>query len=220
MPIASRQGEIVSLIVVPADGADRAAFAALVRNIVEIVEDSAERAGHPIPVEGPRFVLPPQAAGLEARARWSGIPVWIGFGMVFARAFLPWLLQATRRRLGRFDPFVYRRDATRNTDFRKFDDGLRLTLDCRPDLTARIEAVLERAVRDGIADFGLYRQSRALMTCIVPSPLRADHMHFVDGAEGGYARAAEMLKAAIARRRSAIPARPAGPIRPSSSWSA
>jgi predicted NUDIX family NTP pyrophosphohydrolase len=207
MPIASRQGEIVSLIVAPAEGADRAAFAALVRTIVAIVEDNAERAGHPVPADGPRFVWPPQAAGLEARARWSGIPVWIGFGMVFARAFLPWLLQATRRRLGRFDPFVYRRDATRNTDFRKFDDGLRLTLDCRPDLTARIEAVLERAVRDGIADFGLYRQSRALMTCIVPAPLRADHMHFVDGAEGGYARAAEMLKEAVARRRWATASR-------------
>lgn len=32
------------------------------------------------------------------------------------------------------------------------------------------------------------------MTCIVPSPLSRDHMHFVDGADGGYAAAASRLK--------------------------
>ena len=28
------------------------------------------------------------------------------------------------------------------------------------------------------------------MTCFVPSPTRSDHVHFVDGAAGGYAAAA------------------------------
>jgi hypothetical protein len=32
------------------------------------------------------------------------------------------------------------------------------------------------------------------MTCVVPSPLAGDHMHFIDGAAGGYAMAAAMLK--------------------------
>ena len=203
MPIAARRGEIVSLIVAPADGADRAAFAALVRRVVAIVEESTDRAGHPVPADGPAFIWPPQAVGYEARARRSGFPLWIGYAIVLARAFLPWLLQLTRRKIGRFDPFVYRRDAARNTDFRKFDDGLRLTLDCRPDVIARLDVLLERAQADGVADYGLYRQGHALMTCVVPSAVRADHMHFVDGADGGYARAAEMLKDAIARRRSA-----------------
>ena len=33
------------------------------------------------------------------------------------------------------------------------------------------------------------------MTCIVPSHSERDHVHFVDGAAGGYAMAAAMLKA-------------------------
>ena len=33
------------------------------------------------------------------------------------------------------------------------------------------------------------------MTCIVPSPMTRDHMHFIDGAAGGYAMAASNLKA-------------------------
>ncbi len=36
--------------------------------------------------------------------------------------------------------------------------------------------------------------AEALVTCIVPSARRADHVHFVDGASGGYAVAAEALK--------------------------
>ena len=38
------------------------------------------------------------------------------------------------------------------------------------------------------------------MTCIVPSFMRDDHLHFVDGADGGYTRAALALKAARAAR--------------------
>jgi hypothetical protein len=62
-------------------------------------------------------------------------------------------------------------------------------------VTETLEAELSRAQREGIARYGLHRQQSALLTCIVPSPVTADHMHFVDGADGGYARAAEMLKA-------------------------
>ncbi len=34
------------------------------------------------------------------------------------------------------------------------------------------------------------------MTCFVPSPTRSDHVHFVDGAAGGYAAAARAVKLA------------------------
>jgi Protein of unknown function (DUF3095) len=33
------------------------------------------------------------------------------------------------------------------------------------------------------------------VTCIVPSQLSRDHMHFIDGAAGGYAQAAQQMKA-------------------------
>jgi Protein of unknown function (DUF3095) len=34
-----------------------------------------------------------------------------------------------------------------------------------------------------------------MMTCFTPSALRSDHVHFIDGARGGYASAATTLKA-------------------------
>jgi hypothetical protein len=99
--------------------------------------------------------------------------------------------------VGGFDPAVYRRTVVENSDFRKYDDCLRMTLDCTPGLADRIEQRLERAAGENIARFGLHRQSAALMTCIVPSIAENNHLHFVDGAAGGYAMAARQLKRAI-----------------------
>jgi hypothetical protein len=69
-----------------------------------------------------------------------------------------------------------------------------MTIDVDADRLSRIKARLEGAERDGVCFYGLHEQDAALMTCVVPSPLSRDHMHFVDGAAGGYARAAQMLK--------------------------
>jgi hypothetical protein len=38
------------------------------------------------------------------------------------------------------------------------------------------------------------------MTCIVPTPLSRDHMHFIDGAAGGYAMAASRMKKHMSAR--------------------
>ncbi|MDX1732532.1 MAG: DUF3095 family protein, partial [Aurantimonas coralicida] len=104
----------------------------------------------------------------------------------------------TGRRVGGFDPARYRSELARNSDFRKFDDGLRMTLDCTAAVADRIEARLRDARAAGLAQTGTHRQSAALMTCFVPSASRSDHVHFVDGAAGGYAAAAAMATADMA----------------------
>ena len=57
---------------------------------------------------------------------------------------------------------------------------------------------LAKAAAGGIVRYGLYRQDAAMMTCFTPSVMRADHVHFIDGARGGYASAATALKAMAA----------------------
>ena len=54
--------------------------------------------------------------------------------------------------------------------------------------SAQIEELLAAAAGEGVCRYGTFRQDEALMTCIVPSALQRDHVHFVDGASGGYAR--------------------------------
>jgi hypothetical protein len=71
-----------------------------------------------------------------------------------------------------------------------------MTLDCTPALADRIEQRLANAARDNVVRFGIHRQPAAIMTCIVPSATESDHLHFVDGAAGGYALAAQKLRSA------------------------
>jgi hypothetical protein len=94
---------------------------------------------------------------------------------------------------GDFDAAVYAAEVAANADFRKYDDGLRMTLDCAPGFADALEARLAKA--DDFADWGLYRQKAAQMTCFVPSITERSHVHFVDGADGGYTMAATAMKA-------------------------
>ena len=117
---------------------------------------------------------------------------------VSAGTLLAFVIMRFDIRVGGFDPTVYRRDVVDNSDFRKYDDNLRMTLDCTPALADSIERRLAKAEVDKIARFGLHRQPSAIMTCIVPSISESTHVHFVDGAAGGYALAARRLKLAWA----------------------
>jgi hypothetical protein len=100
----------------------------------------------------------------------------------------------------RNNPVRYRRQIVNNADFQNFDDGLRMTVDCTPITADAIEMRLAAAQEAGICRIGTHRQTSANLTCFVPSPNRADHLHFVDGAGGGYATAAAKLKAGSHRK--------------------
>lgn len=196
-PIEARHGEIVSIIAVPGAAGSGNAFQQLVADIVALVGEE-ERGGHPVPLEGPSFSFPPKGLETEARALApKGKRFWPKL-MILGQTALIGILSKLRLSLGRFDPLQYRSDVVRNSDFRKFDDGLKMTVDLDPERLRRIEERLERAEREGICSYGLHRQASALMTCIVATPLQRDHIHFVDGAAGGYAMAANRLKAKMA----------------------
>jgi hypothetical protein len=89
--------------------------------------------------------------------------------------------------------------------FRRFDDVLRLVLDCSVEQVAALEKCLA-ALReeDGIA-YGMHIADTALMTCLVFSIEESEHVHFIDGGDGGYAMAARQLKSQLAddKRKSA-----------------
>jgi hypothetical protein len=194
--IKTLRGVILSLIVIPGPAGDTGRFEELVGAILRLAEGGAE-VGRPVPEGGPAPRWPPAGFDLEARASAlhrrfpRAARLWVGARTLAAHAIFK-----TGVRVGGFDPARYLRQLVENTDFRKFDDGLRMTLDCTPALAGRIEAVLAAAEEAGIARCGTHRQDAALMTCFVPSPTRSDHVHFVDGASGGYAAAARAIKLA------------------------
>jgi hypothetical protein len=192
-PITARHGAIVSIIAVPASE-DIAAFRNVVHDIVSLIGEQ-ERDGHPLPPDGPSFKWPPEGLDYEARAASPPQERWKRKIKILVEMAAGIFSDKTGKPLGRFSAKLYRSDTARNTDFRKFDDGLKMTVDIDAARLAKVEAVLEAASRAGLCQFGIHRQDSAIMTCIVPSPLQRDHLHFVDGAAGGYAMAAARMKA-------------------------
>lgn len=84
-----------------------------------------------------------------------------------------------------------------HSDFRKFDDMLRMILDCQPAQVEEIRALCEDLrAKYGIC-YGLHISQEALMTCYVPGFADGQHIHFIDGGSGGYAMAAKQLKAQL-----------------------
>lgn len=88
---------------------------------------------------------------------------------------------------------LYRQEMVDNSDFRKFDGMLRMVIDGNDAQAAELEQFLESRFRAGLLVYGMYKSREALVTCIVQS-YNGNHMHFVDGSDGGYALAARGLK--------------------------
>jgi hypothetical protein len=191
VPTPNRHGAVLSLIVREAPGAPEGAFAAVVGQLLAVMRRE-EREGHPLPEQGPRFGWPPDTLDFEAKAAGSG---WRGTRLARAGfSLVAALLLRTGWKLGGFDPTLYKADLVANSDFRKFDDGLRMTIDCDEASAAAIESLLAEGEARGVLRFGLARQDKALVTCLVPSLVERDHLHFIDGAGGGYALAARNMK--------------------------
>jgi Protein of unknown function (DUF3095) len=194
--IPSARGLILSVLVMPVRGADPLAFRKLIEDVIALVERSPD-AGRPVPPGGPPLRWPPAGADFEARAARGG-SLLKRRAAVLTFTLFAYLIMRFGISVGGFVPKTYVRQVVENSDFRKYDDGLRMILDCTPELEAALTRRLTLAASAGVVRYGLHRQDAAMMTCFTPSALRSDHVHFIDGARGGYASAATALKAMAA----------------------
>jgi hypothetical protein len=140
---------------------------------------------------------PPAGVDYEARAARGGT-LLKRRAFVLANTLFAYVVMRFGITVGNFVPKLYVQQVVENSDFRKYDDGLRMILDCTPELERTLAQRLAAAASNGIIRYGLYQQDAAMMTCFTPSAIRSDHVHFIDGARGGYASAATALKAMAA----------------------
>jgi hypothetical protein len=192
----STRGLILSVLVVPASGADPHRFRKVIEDIIKLVEQSPD-AGRPVPPGGPPLRWPPAGIEYEARAARGG-PLLKRRSVVLAVTLWAYVVMRFGIKVGKFVPKNYVQQVVENSDFRKYDDGLRMILDCTEELERALADLLAKAALERIVRYGLHRQDAAMMTCFTPSVMRSDHVHFIDGARGGYASAATALKAMAA----------------------
>lgn len=192
-PLDAQRGEVLTLLVRATDP-DPDVQSATYRAVLVGVEAILHRDGRPVS-EG-NLELARNANKFDAEATLqSGATSGFGFWQrkTKARALTAvgrFLLARKMDALG-FPGSRYLQQVVENTDFRKFDDMLRMVLDVSAEERTQILELLERT--PGVV-FGHHSAKAALMTCVIRQHDQ-DHFHFVDGADGGYAMAAKKLKA-------------------------
>lgn len=193
-PMKPKNGTILSVLVLPEPDAPAAEVTIVMHEVLEL-SNKLVRNGHPVPEGGPGVSWPPQGLDLEAHATHGASSFAKRKFLLLLETLIAWIFFKTGLKAGGFDPAHYADTVGRNADFRKFEDGLKMTLDCDAQRRAELEEILTRAAQKGLVRYGLFEQEEAMMTCIVPSVTSDDHLHFVDGAAGGYTQAALMIKA-------------------------
>jgi hypothetical protein len=200
-PIASERGEIVSVLIRAVAGGGvgpeaAATYARVIGEIGGIVGAHAElnpaRSKHmAVSTAPPRKELllkRPAGASLWWRIKRfliAWIETWVG------RRYMERRVVTDANDWG-----AYRDSIPRHSDYWKYDDTLRFVIDVTVEQKAALLACFDRFEQAGEIVYGVHAAPEALMTCVA-FDRKADHVHFIDGGDGGYARAAKQLKKKI-----------------------
>ncbi|MBX3581619.1 MAG: DUF3095 domain-containing protein [Rhizobiaceae bacterium] len=192
-PIRPANGKIVSIIAEPGAGGE-SRFAAAAEKLFNLTGMQGPGGGSPMPKEGPNGKWPPDTLEIEARATRGERPLWQHRMLLYFWTLFAWFILFTGMKVGSFDSRHYREFTSLNTDYRKFQDGLRVTVSLGDDELDRLTKFLEGERLAKNLRYGICVQDSAILTCYVPSVMSETHFHFLDGAGGGYAQAAENMK--------------------------
>ncbi|HEY1721978.1 MAG TPA: DUF3095 family protein [Magnetospirillaceae bacterium] len=190
-PIKSAHGQMVSLVI---KTTDHAAIHAEIARIAGLGHDPRA-----VSVGALKARWPPKGFMREVRARKGKKALAPMMLAVALETILAYVVIRFRIKIGGFDPSAYMGDvADVAVDFARSDDNLYMVFDCPGDKVEAVRTFLTERSAKGDLRFGMSLSDHAVMTCLVVSLMDGRHVHFVDGGDGGYTRAASEFKAAKA----------------------
>jgi hypothetical protein len=177
--------EVISLLVIARDAAQQSAiFKKVIDSIDEIYGDTQNR--NPITVGKLKLKATLAKIGLEMNARMGGFrPFYLVSNWV--KASLGYFYFKTKK--GK----VYLYNLVDMSDTLIIDGRINTVISGTASQREQLETVLNKMEADGEIFYGLYVSKESVMSCYVGN-LRDRHIHFVDGAEGGYTKAAGVIK--------------------------
>lgn len=191
--VPSASEETVSILVQAAPGEDGVYAEGLAR-IREIYGE--DPTPHPVSERTLRLTADLRLFWGEAKLRAFGTSRWERLAYV-AKAELQTWVGRLLMRLGvdtRETAWsAYKEDLVAHTDYRKLDGMLRLVLAGTAAQREALTAYLDAQHAAGRLAYGLHVTDTALITCMVYQ-YHKQHIHFVDGNDGGYALAAKDLR--------------------------
>lgn len=198
-PIASKNGCMVSLVAaMPSSDGD---YRPILRRLIEIAGDGTQPASTEMLEATLRRKWLPSRESRDMEVAASGAKTLLGRLGVHLGVMLVALAAQISVRLGiTIGPVNaprYIQESARNSDFCKVDGALQMVIDCSPAALAQIETYLIELEATGTVSFGLHVSDSAVMTCLVKSFAEGHHVHFIDGAGGGYTKAAKVMKSKL-----------------------
>ncbi len=196
-PLKSHHGKMLAILVQPrAQGSELSVvLEKIIKKFVNILGGAMDIAS------------PIRHSNMEYKSFWACLKAdWNLNPNKFSKEFLLRLLEVGlciwtfRWKLKEFFPAAkYQSDIPSHSDYRKFDETLRLVLDCTSEQITEIRNYLIECHARGEIFYGLHESTHALMTCFVENTRPGGHIHFIDGFDGGYALAAKQMKEQAAR---------------------
>lgn len=153
---------------------------------------------HPVATAALNLSINPRRLAAEVKARakrtqWGRI---LYSAQVYLESLLGLGLMGLNMRFGGVDWGHYKADVRAASDYQKIDDALRMVIAGSPAQTEQLVSYLEARLEQGHLVYGIHVSDRALMTCLIMDR-RDRHFHLIDGADGGYALAAQRMKARL-----------------------
>jgi len=187
--IQGKYEEVMSLMVMATEGdAQRhdEVYHEVLHTIEEIYGDSQNR--HPMTLRNLKLAFNPMRYVQEARVNQgkSGFKQLLIYFIktLFASYFM-------NRNVDRWGD--YRGQVLQSTDNEKFDDTLRMIISGNASQRQQLSDYLDTRYLAGELVYGHHISKHSMMTCLIFDRFNK-HVHFVDGADGGYALAAKELK--------------------------
>jgi Protein of unknown function (DUF3095) len=181
--------EVVTLIVSAAQGIQQAAaYRDVILHIDEIYGSPEKR--QPISVARLRLKATFTRLGLEIRARFGS--------MRFLHLLQTWLTTSLGYLYFQTKPGkTYLSRLVEMSDTLVIDGKINTVISGTEQQRLQLEAALNTLEQADRIRYGVYVSRESVMSCYVRD-MKDDHIHFVDGAEGGYTKAAGILKLKLA----------------------
>jgi Protein of unknown function (DUF3095) len=197
-PIPSRNGKILSLLVV-ARTDEKKLYQSILKKLESLFPEGVETL-NPAITEKSSYKSISQCFKDEFKYHPSI------FSMTFIKRFLEIIPAVILFKFSIPVPFLrkYKQSMQSHSDFRKFDNTLRMVIDCAPAKVAELKKYLEEMYQEGKLYYGTLESDNSLMTCFVEGLNQGEHIHFMDAENGGYAAAAVQLKHQIKMSKSSI----------------
>ena len=194
-PLKSRHGQILSLLVQVAPNRkqnENSIYDKVMTAITEILGQDI-LAASPVHPENLSFTWPPEGLNSEILATTKS-----SFKL-HKESLIQWILEKFNFPSNQYSTPNYRQELSANSNYCRFDDRLCLILDCTEQQVNEIDSFLSNLHHDKDIVYGIHTADNALITCLLLNLKQGEHLHFINGADGGSTLAATQLKAQLKR---------------------